>query len=191
MTENRYEFQANEVVKLNLTTAVIPMTVREVEGTDQVVIYVKADEELTYQCKLEQGKVKLKFDDIHLDKKERWDEIKESDQKIEVELPKDLYLEKFKVSVAAGEAHVDLPSLKTEKAAFEVGAGKVFVDNLSALRKASFEIGAGSAEMTGLVFTQDTDVVLECGVGKVDMATTGYIKCKVVDKVIQIHIDLS
>lgn len=170
MTENIFTFNKDEVNRIKLETAVLPLKVNEVEGTSEITIKVKCDENVFhYECKLKDGKLKLAFENVVIKNpfKAR-DKVKTDDSYIFVEIPTGMAVEKFKVLVAASTAEINLPTIEvSKKTRLEIGAGDAKINGLNTLGTTVASIGAGRLEM---VTPGSGSYEIECGMGSVDVA---------------------
>ncbi len=70
------------------------------------------------------------------------------------------------VNIEAGAGEINIEQLKTEKIDFEVGAGKVKIDNITVTKEATIEGGAGKTE---ILSGEMNNLDLDLGVGEFNL----------------------
>lgn len=172
--EKTFEFDKELVRKVKVDVADIPLEVHEVEGTDTVCITVYCEDTKKYDCVLEDGKIKIIFEQknhtytLHHFKKQY-----KSDEYIRIEMPKDMTLEKMKVQVGIGNAKLDMPTVVMGKFKLETGAGTAQIGRLCVQDRVKVEIGAGNTSFSKLVTQETTDIAIECGLGSFEACGNG------------------
>lgn len=99
------------------------------------------------------------------EKKHKWFSINER-QELIVYIPEDLELEKVRIVTGAGKINID--NLKTERLAFELGAGEAEIKSLNVTKDCKIEGGAGKLT---IVSGNINDLNLDMGVGETNLNT--------------------
>lgn len=118
------------------------------------------------------------------EKKHKWFSINES-QELIVYIPEDLELEKVRIITGAGKVNIE--NLKTERLAFELGAGEAEIKSLNVTKDCKIEGGAGKLSV---ISGNINDLNLDMGVGETNLKTILTGKSEINAGVGNLNIDL-
>lgn len=174
MSEQLFQFSREEVERVNIDTAIFKTTIKESTDTNVVSVELNVDEDrFPYKVELNNGELWVKFKNVNisLDSKE-YKQMK-TEFNILVTLPSDMKLMSLDVSVSAGMVSIECPNVETRRGKFVTGAGTLRMNGLQILEDSDFDIGAGDAQILGIIYGEDAQSYIKCGVGCVNMETNG------------------
>jgi len=103
--------------------------------------------------------------DISLGQLGGWDD--DYVPRITITVPKDFTADQFTLNMGAGE--VSAESIQAFEGQFEIGAGRLEVNQITVSNKAYFNVGAGEMVLSDAMLN---DITMECGVGSVSIEGT-------------------
>lgn len=160
-TENKY----NEL-DINNNYSILNIDVKDVN------IYIKKSSYLKIETDNKYIKIKEKQNQIFVTE-EKHNLFKRDDSDLIIYVPSDLTFDM--IALEAGAGKVIIEELKAKKLDFDLGAGKVEIDNLLVLDDAEIDGGAGAIKITNSAIN---NLELDLGVGKLELTSklTGYNK---------------
>lgn len=160
-TENKY----NEL-DINNNYSILNIDVKDVN------IYIKKGFNLKIETDNKYIKIEEKQNQIFVTE-EKHNLFKRDDSDLIIYVPSDLTFDM--IALEAGVGKVIIEELKAKKLDFDLGAGKVEIDNLLVLDDAEIDGGAGAIKITNSAIN---NLELDLGVGKLELTSklTGYNK---------------
>ncbi len=159
--DKEFTFDENQVQKLSVDASYVTLDIQESDATQVKITIDGKKSDVSYNCKLTDGKVIIKGKD----KIAGINFGKDNILVIKILLPKNMSLSDFEVDVAAGSVSLDLPSVHANNVELDVAAGDLFVTNLLGT-KADITVSAG--EMVAETIKLD-NCIIDCGMGDVEI----------------------
>lgn len=160
-TENKY----NEL-NINNNYSILNIDVKDVN------IFIKNGSKLKIETDNQYIKVEEKQNQIFITEKKH-NVFKRDDSDLIIYVPSDLTFDMIALDAGAGKIIIE--DLKTKKLDFDLGAGKVEIDNLLVLDDAEIDGGAGAIKINNSAIN---NLELDLGIGKLELTSklTGYNK---------------
>ena len=159
--KKEFTYDQDQVKELAVDASFAKLDIQE-SNNDQVEITIDGvKSKVSYNCKLTNGKVLIKA-------KHKLAGINLGIEKaltISILLPKDMSLSDLSINIAAGDVHLDLPSVQVEEVELDVAAGDLTVINLAG-NKASIDVSAG--QMIAETIKMD-NCTINCGMGNIEI----------------------